>query len=521
MSAQKIGRYLVERELGRGGMAVVYLAHDPAVKRRVALKVLPRQFMFDPQFRLRFQREAETIAALEHPHIVPIYDFGEHEDQPYIVMRLLSGGSLLDRLQAGPLSLSGAAEILGQIGGALDYAHARGVVHRDLKPSNILFDERGAAFLSDFGIAKILEATAGLTGTGLVGTPAYMSPEQARGDAQIDGRSDIYALGCIAFEMLTGKPPYQADTPLGLAVKHMTEPVPHIRELKADLPPGCQTVIARSMAKDRADRYPTAHSLAAAVAALQTASAAPPVETVAGAPPATPPTARPRAAAERRPARPRRRPTWLWALAGLVAFVFVVLLIGAVGVLALGALRAGSAEVAATQTPEPAAAPTTADGLEPTMPPKAPPTAAPPTYTAVPSPTVAPTGTLEPFVIEPYCAMFDDSPVFVSAGQPVTLEWRWTATQANLVQEHIETAAYRILLDGRPVTAQRMSAIEYVVESGWYKVSWYADVGVLPAGEHLAERYLSWSRQISDGWNTYGPGGQIETEYHTCQIIVR
>ena len=159
MSVQRIGRYEIERELGRGGMAVVYLARDPLTKRQVAIKVLPRQFTFDPQFRARFQREAEIVATLEHPHIVPIYDFGEEDDQPFIVMRFMTGGSLADRLRRdGALSFAEVSHIFTPIAAALDRAHAKGIVHRDLKPANVMFDADGEPYVSDFGIAKIVEA---------------------------------------------------------------------------------------------------------------------------------------------------------------------------------------------------------------------------------------------------------------------------------------------------------------------------------------------------------------------------
>jgi len=270
MSVERIGRYEIERELGRGGMAVVYLARDPAMKRQVAVKVLPRQFTHDPQFRTRFQREAEIIAALEHSHIVPIYDFGEHEDQPFIVMRYMPGGPLTDRLKQGPLPVAEAGRIIASLASALDEAHSKGIIHRDLKPGNILFDHHNEPFISDFGIAKLSEATAALTGTGMIGTPAYMSPEQARGDKHIDGRSDIYALGSILFEMLTGKQPYEADTPMGIAIKHVTEPVPRILDTNPDLPPGCEAVITQVMAKSPSERFPTASALAAELSALIT-----------------------------------------------------------------------------------------------------------------------------------------------------------------------------------------------------------------------------------------------------------
>jgi serine/threonine protein kinase len=185
----KIGRYLVSRQLGRGGFAVVYLANDPFVKRQVAVKVLPAQFTDTPEMRARFQQEAEIIAALEHPAIVPIYDYGDHQGQPYIVMRHMAGGSLAERIQQGAISVHESAKILERISSALDRAHHQGIIHRDLKPGNILFDQFGDAYLSDFGIARLTEASLKLTGGGIIGTPAYMSPEQIYGDRPIDGRT--------------------------------------------------------------------------------------------------------------------------------------------------------------------------------------------------------------------------------------------------------------------------------------------------------------------------------------------
>jgi serine/threonine protein kinase len=266
MTPEKIGRYEVVRELGRGGMAVVYLAQDPYMKRQVAVKVLPRQFTFDEQFRARFEREAQVIAALEHPSIVPVYDFGEHDGQPYIVMRFMPGGSLADLLRRrGALTISDAARVFQHIAGALDEAHRKGIVHRDLKPGNILFDSRGYPAIADFGIVKVSEATANYTGSALIGTPGYMSPEQAKGDSEIDARSDIYALGTILFEMLTGQLPYKSDTPMGIVMKHILDPVPSILEAKPDLPAGCELVISKALAKERDKRYNTTSEMARAL----------------------------------------------------------------------------------------------------------------------------------------------------------------------------------------------------------------------------------------------------------------
>ncbi len=279
LNPQKIGRYEIKHELGRGGMATVYLAHDPRFKRDVALKVLPRQFTHDPMFRARFEREAQTIATLEHHAIVPVYDFGEEDEQPFLVMRYMTGGTLNERIFRGAIPLEEIIKIIGRIGSALDFAHSKGIIHRDLKPENILFDQHQNAFLSDFGIVKLAQATTTFTGKGILGTPAYMSPEQARGTVELDGRSDIYTLGVILFEMLSGWQPYRAETPIGLALMHISEPIPPIREINPELASGYEQLINRAMAKNREDRFATAGALTAAVQTVARGEALPDVGT--------------------------------------------------------------------------------------------------------------------------------------------------------------------------------------------------------------------------------------------------
>lgn len=276
MSNLTIGRYQLKEEIGRGGMAVVYHGYDPRFKREVAIKVMTLDFMGDTVLRARFEREAQTIAALEHPAIVPVYDFGEEQGRPYLVMRLMNGGTLADQLRKGPLSIAETTKILQRIGAALERAHQKGIIHRDLKPSNIMYDEYGDAFLGDFGIARLTETAVTLTGDSVVGTPAYMSPEQVNGDKELDGRSDIYALGVICFEMLTGQRPFQADTAARLMMKHLLEPIPDIRQFKPDLPPGVTTVIARTMAKTPDERFATASELSATLIQVMQGAAAPP-----------------------------------------------------------------------------------------------------------------------------------------------------------------------------------------------------------------------------------------------------
>lgn len=246
---KNIEHFEIKSEIGRGGMATVYLARDPRFDRDVAIKLLPREFLHDPQFKIRFEREAKTIAKLEHPAIVPVYDYGEVDGQPYLVMRYMRGGSLENRLEKGPLSVDKILKIIERIASALSEAHNQGVIHRDLKPGNILFDTRGDAYLSDFGIAKLQEASARITGSAIIGTPAYMSPEQVHGDEEIDGRSDVYALGIILYEMLTGQKPFKATTPAKLLMCHLLDPVPRVLDEKDDLPPGIDGVTSRALAK--------------------------------------------------------------------------------------------------------------------------------------------------------------------------------------------------------------------------------------------------------------------------------
>jgi serine/threonine protein kinase len=272
MEPFKIGRYQVTAEIGRGGMATVYRAYDAAFEREVAIKILPSEFLHDPTFRARFSREAKIIGALEHVAIVPVYDFGEEDGQPFLVMRLMTGGSLADRIRLGRIPLAEAARILARIAKALDEAHAKGVIHRDLKPGNILFDQHDEPFLADFGIARLVQGPTLTSQYATVGTPAYMSPEQGRGDPDVDGRSDLYALGSILFEMLSGRVPYEAETPTGQIIKHITDPIPNLLELCTDCPPDCQALINCAMAKKKEDRFTTAMEMAQALSAISQGS---------------------------------------------------------------------------------------------------------------------------------------------------------------------------------------------------------------------------------------------------------
>jgi serine/threonine protein kinase len=267
MPVEKFSRYEIREVLGQGGMATVYRAYDPLFEREVALKILKQELLANPHIRERFERETKIIARLEHAAIVAVYDVGHDKDQLFFVMRYMAGGSLSDRIQNKSMSFSEITFIIRRVAAALDYAHEKGVIHRDLKPGNILFDEYNNPYISDFGIAKISQSSIKLTSSGIIGTPTYMSPEQAQGE-DVDGRSDIYSLGVILFEMLSGKTPYEATTPLGMAFKHAAEPVPHILKVNPSLPPGVETVIEKVMTKDREQRYSTGEEFASDFSAM-------------------------------------------------------------------------------------------------------------------------------------------------------------------------------------------------------------------------------------------------------------
>jgi len=260
-----IGRYEIVKELGHGGMANVYMAKDPYIKRYVAIKVLSYRFTKDPLFQDFFYYEAEAIAALEHPAIVPIYDFGRQGVQPFFVMRHMSAGSLAERLQEGPLSISEIGSLIGRVAEGLEAAHDQGIFHRDVKPSNILFNQAGEAFLSDFGLAKFRDRSNQHAGRLFIGTPEYMSPEQIRHE-ELDGRSDVYALGVLLFEALTGFVPYKGDSAYQTAKAHLYSPIPSIRVIRPHIPDMWDEIIQRALAKQPAKRYPSVGDLARDVA---------------------------------------------------------------------------------------------------------------------------------------------------------------------------------------------------------------------------------------------------------------
>ncbi len=269
MARKKLGKYEIVDRLGRGGMAEVYRGYHPALDRYVAIKLLHPFLSDDPEFKDRFENEARNVAKLKHANIVQVYDFeyDETNDNYYMVMELISGPTLKDRLielshRQGTFPVGEAVRIVHSAAEALAYAHQRGMIHRDVKPANLMLDDDQRVVLTDFGIAKIVTGVQFTSSGGMVGTPAYMAPEQGLGE-QGDERSDLYSLGVILFQFLTGRLPYDAETPLAVVLKHVNEPVPSVRGFAPHVPEELDRIVRKALAKDPDERYQSATELAA------------------------------------------------------------------------------------------------------------------------------------------------------------------------------------------------------------------------------------------------------------------
>jgi serine/threonine-protein kinase len=266
VATRKLGKYEIKERLGRGGMAEVYLGYHPSLDRKVAIKILHAFLADDPEFKGRFEREAQNVAKLKHPNIVQVYDFDFDPDSEsyYMVMELVDGPTLKEKLAnlsgKAYMALPEALRIIREAAGALAYAHSRNMIHRDVKPANLMLDHDSRLVLTDFGIAKIVTGAQFTASGGMVGTPAYMAPEQGLGEAG-DERSDLYSLGVILYQMLTGALPYDAETPLAIILKHLNTPTPSARVLNPDVPEAVDRVVAKAMAKEPHDRYQSANEL--------------------------------------------------------------------------------------------------------------------------------------------------------------------------------------------------------------------------------------------------------------------
>jgi serine/threonine protein kinase len=421
---QMIGQYRVLEPLGQGGMASVFKAYHARLDRMVAIKMIHRQFLEDRNFLVRFEREAQIVAKLEHPNIVPVHDYAEHEGMPYIVMKYVDGATLKDVLEKGMLATEDSLHVLNGVTAALDYAHGRGVLHRDIKPSNVMIDTSGIPYLTDFGLARLaLGGATTLSADMLIGTPFYMSPEQARGDESLDARTDVYSLGIMVYELMTGTVPYSGATPYSIIHQQITASLRPPTEFNPNIPAETEAVIMKALAKERDARYGSAGALLKALKQSLpeqggTPVVAPPPETPATPPPlresiilasharrasaaksaaafaATPPLAsepRPAPTPARpqvsqtieRPTRPQKRSNsgLLWVLGALAVLILLVALVVMARrlndvrteilptVASLGGSATAVAAVPATDT-------------RPTL---------PPTWTTAPQPTVAPT----------------------------------------------------------------------------------------------------------------------------------
>lgn len=329
---ENVGPYRIVEQLGQGGMASVFKAYHAALDRYVALKVLHPAFLEEPNFLARFQREARVVARLEHPHIVPVYDFADHAGQPFLVMKFIEGETLKAKLGRGPLGKGDGLTIIEAVGEALSYAHRQGVLHRDIKPSNILLTSEGGIFLADFGLARIAEAgESTLSGDMMLGTPQYISPEQARGVRNLDEGTDIYSFGVVLYEVVVGRVPFSADTPFSIIHDHIYTPLPMPRSVNPRVPEAVERVLLKSLAKERGDRFATVDEMVDAFrASVGEGSMAGPVATfyTPGAGPATVRPPSPPAAPEPAPAASQKRPRLGWiagglALACLCGFAFL------------------------------------------------------------------------------------------------------------------------------------------------------------------------------------------------------
>ncbi len=480
---ENVGPYRVIAQLGQGGMATVYKAYHANLDRYVAIKVLHPAFKEDTTFLARFQREARVLAKLEHPNIIPIYDFADHEGHPYLVMKYVEGETLKARLGHGPVALAETLKVVDAVGSALAYAHQQGILHRDIKPSNVIITNEGHYYLSDFGLARIASAgESTLSQDTMLGTPNYISPEQAKGVRDLDGRTDIYSFGVVLYEMIVGRVPFSGDTPFSVIHDHIYTPLPPPTAINPNVPEPLERLLLKALAKERGDRFADASAMMAAFhqavsgqlsgavthraemgspSAADTASmsAPPPVEpspTVVVQPSATttvkPPPAAPTVKAKKEAAeksvseKPKgKAPNWL--IIGGAVLLVLCLALGALAVVGRGIrnnqLRRTETAAAALATLPPTPAP------PPTQPP---PTHAPPTH-ASPD-TVAQAETAVAADINSIPAHLNLAKAYYEAGRrdDAIREWQKAAELAGYSPDFYRNDVMPYLKDD-PVTA--------------------------------------------------------------------
>jgi len=425
---ENVGPYRIIEQLGQGGMATVYKAYHAALDRYVAIKALHPAFGEDQSFLARFQREARLVAKLEHPNIVPVYDYSEHEGRPYLVMKFIEGDTLKARLTKGPLTSSEIEKIVETVGSALAYAHKQGILHRDIKPSNVLVANDGQLYLADFGLARIAQSgESTLSSDMIMGTPQYISPEQAMGKKDLDEGTDIYSFGVMIYEMVVGQVPFNADTPFSIIHDHIYSPLPMPRSVNPKVPESVERVLLKALAKERADRYADVDSLVTAFKKAWTSAGIPMQGTAITLRPAQLQTATPGAktVVAQGPAKKRISP-WPFIIGGVVlvlACLFVLFVLRSDRLLRTRASATATALVQVQSLITPVAV--TASPL-----PNA-------TNTASAPPTIA--ATLDPAVATPL-AQFNQNPNDPNAALTLSLAY-WDAGQNRPALQTLATAA--------------------------------------------------------------------------------
>ena len=529
-------RYRIVSLLGQGGFGAVYRAWDFSLKKPCAVK---QNFETSLQAQKQFEQEAVILARLNHPNLPRVTDhFTVPAEGQYLVMDYVEGEDLqevLDR-SSGPLPESQVLPWIEQVCEALTYLHNQTppIIHRDIKPANIKITPEGKAVLVDFGIAKVYDPHLKTTIGARAITPGY-SPLEQYGQGRTDSRSDIYALGAMLYALLTGR---ELPESTQRAVNDTVVPA---NQLNPNISRSVVVAIHQAIQVDAAKRPTSVSDFKTSLYVEQPQTS---TRVIAQQPVNQPIQAHYANVPARTSQAPLHQasslPGWLpWAGLGAAGLVIIILISSLTGskpeptrepavvvetvvVPATDDVAVDEPEEQPTRTLVPAPSDTSAP--EPT---KSLPTNSPiPIKTATLVPTVRPTNTLSPtpqlpsVMIESYCNKFGDSPVSVKQHQPVIIWWRWDAKTADLVQDHLDAARYEIYLDGQRISSVRQTGIEYLSDKGWYRVSWFAEARVLTPGSHRTERYLSWDSKISDGWDTFGPGGDVETEWDYCDIIV-
>lgn len=518
---QKLGKYEIIEEIGRGGFAVVYKARDTALNRTVALNVLAPHLLWDPSFIARFRQEAQVVASLKHPNIAIIYDIDEVEGRLYIAMEYVPGRPLSRIIEEqGVLPLEDVIPILQQMASALEYAHAHGLVHRDVRSSNIIVGDDGHVTLTDFGLVKALQSS-GLTSEDKVtGTPEYMSPEQAE-SKPVDGRSDLYSLGIVAYEMLCGSVPFKGDSTPSTLYAQVHMPPPPLRDLAPDLPQRLEEIIGKMLAKAPRDRFQTADELTADLDGLKATLGEP-----------SPPEAE----------DGDRKRNWMAWTAG--AGVIVVLLVWGL-VLArrvipprpmqptpslTGALVAETPLTAGREASTATRVVVPVDGSTPTSKPAATPPANTPTPTATTAPSATPTAarvlaTETPIpatsaattlratgtpVLEPVTVVIDwvkeTRQEIVEGHRPVIVQWRWLVCQPQVVQDHLDALTFEVTIDGHLAASGNMAQHreevreEDLYDRHWWVLYWSYPMGAFESGSfHRFEIEYEVIRAVSSG----------------------